>query len=302
MTTAGPPPDGEPPTLPDDARVGRTALFVNDLDAQIDFYRDVVGLTVLDADETGATLGAGGTPLLELLVDEEAPPRDRDQAGLFHVAFRFPSRAALGAALERVTDRWSLEGASDHLVSEALYLTDPEGNGVELHRDRPSAEWPRREDGTVEIDTLPLDLDALAAAAGGDTAPADATGTTSGEATDTAPTDTTIGHVHLEVTSIEAARRFYVDTLGLGVQTDLGSALFVAAGGYHHHLGLNTWNRRTRAAGGRGLAWVELLVPDEESLAAACRRLEADDVAVTERGDVIETSDPDGIAVRLGVE
>ncbi|MFB6130763.1 MAG: VOC family protein [Salinigranum sp.] len=307
-------------TLPASTHVGRTALTVTDLSEVVAFYRDVIGLELLDERADGATLGADGTPLLLLSEDADAPSRERSAAGLFHTAFRVPSRAALGDALRRIRDRWRLDGASDHLVSEALYLTDPEGNGVEVYRDRPRETWPAAEDGRVGMDTLPLDLDELESLAGG-------------EAT-RAPPGTTVGHVHLEVTSLDAAREFYGGTLGLNLRQEFGaSAAFLAADGYHHHVGLNVWNRRSAPADGRhrGLAWFELVVPDREALAAVRERFE--DAGVSTRdvdgervggdgesagGDGgrarvdgesagrdrvgFEVRDPDGIALRLRAE
>ncbi|WP_408958937.1 VOC family protein [Natrinema sp. 74] len=275
------------PLIPDATRIGRTALLVTDLDDMVDFYRDVVGLTVHARSETTATLGADGTPLLVLKRDEAASPRRREQAGLFHTAFKVPSRSALGAALERIRDRWQLSGASDHYVSEALYLTDPEDNGVEIYRDRPTAEWPRADDGSVQIGTEALDLPAIASQSDGAA---------------TVPSGTTVGHVHLEVSSLDAARAFYVETLGFGVQTDSRSALFVAAGDYHHHLGLNAWNGRSEPLDGRGLAWFELVVPDEAVLATVRQRLDDTDIAVRDREETIEIRDPDRIPIRLRAE
>lgn len=272
------------PIVPETARIGRTALLVTDLDEMIDFYRDVVGFTVQTRRETTATLGVDETPLLVLNRGENASPRSREQAGLFHNAFKVPSRTALGAALDRIRGHWQLDGASDHYVSEALYLTDPEDNGVEIYTDRPREEWPREDDGTVQIGTAPLDLADVASQSDGATR---------------APPGTTVGHVHIEVSSLEAARAFYVGTLGLAVQTEARSALFLAAGEYHHHLGLNTWGNRSRPAGGRGLAWFELVVSDEETLATVRRRLEDADIPVGDRIDSLEITDPDGISLRI---
>jgi catechol 2,3-dioxygenase len=281
-------------SLPDATRLGRVALSVKDLGETIDFYRDVVGLAVIARRDAAATLGVDGTPLLELRRDDDAAARTAEQAGLFHSAFRVPSRAALGAALERIREGWTLEGASDHRVSEALYLTDPEGNGVEVYRDRPRERWPRTDDGGVRMATLPLDLDDVASESDG--------------ATD-APAGTTLGHVHLEATSIASAREFYVDALGLDVMMDAGSALFLAAGRYHHHVGVNTWNGRSEPASGRGLAWFEVVVPDADAVESARRRLSAAGVDVVERdsaatghGSAIEFADPDGIGIRLRAE
>ncbi|WP_144905450.1 VOC family protein [Halobellus captivus] len=283
------------PDLPADTRLGRTALRVDDLEAMIDFYRTVVGLELFDRRADGATLGVDNTPLLELDRDSDAPPRERNQAGLFHNAFLVPSRTALGAALERVQDHWRLDGASDHRVSEALYLSDPEGNGIEIYRDRPRDQWPRTADGGVEMPTLPLDLDDVASASDG--APV-------------APEGTTLGHVHLEVTSIAETRRFYVETLGFDVQMDVGSALFVSAGGYHHHFGLNAWNGRSAPAGGRGLAWVEIVVPGGDALDRFRERLEGAEIDASDvdPGDpdngqsAIHVVDPNGIPLRVRVD
>lgn len=273
--------------LPAAARVGRTALVVSDLDELERFYRDVVGLTVLGREGDRSVLGAGETALLELRADASTPERTRAEAGLFHTAFRVPDRGALGDALARVRDHWHLGGASDHLVSEALYLTDPEGNGVEIYRDRPQEEWPTTDDGRVQMDTDRLDLDALQAERTGD---------------EHAPDGTDVGHVHLEVTDLDAARDFYVDALGLGVRQAWGdAALFVAAGDYHHHVGLNTWNGRTTPKTGRGLDWFELLLPDEAALDATVDRLDARDVNIDDTDAGVAVTDPDGITVRLRV-
>jgi catechol 2,3-dioxygenase len=293
--------------LPAGTRVGRVALAVDDLDRLADFYERVVGLTVRERMADRALLGAeAGEPLLELHASREAersegskrasgetatdaPERGADETGLFHVAFRVPDRIALGAALERVEGRWLLDGASDHLVSEALYLRDPEGNGIEIYRDRPRDEWPRTEDGGVEMDSLRLDLDALRSESDGGA---------------TVPDGTDVGHVHLEVSSIPAARAVYVDALGFGVRDtwagDAGpEALFVAAGDYHHHVGLNTWNGRTEPATGRGLAWVELLVPADGTLDAVAQRVSEAEVDYAREDGHLRVTDHDGIELRI---
>lgn len=274
--------------LPATSAIGRVALRVTDLDRLVEFYRDVVGLVVHHREGDRATLGNGEEPLLSLRVDPDAPERHRDETGLFHTAFRVPSRAALGDALERVRGRWHLTGASDHLVSEALYLADPEGNGIEIYRDRPREEWPTNPDGTVGMETRRLDIDALGDLCTGK---------------DTVPSETDVGHVHLEVSSLADAREFYVDALGMNVRQRYGeSALFVAAGDYHHHVGLNVWNGRSEPASGRGLAWFEVVVPDRESLDGVRRRFEEREIDVSETEDGITVADPDEIQLRIRVE
>nr|WP_244531565.1 VOC family protein [Halogranum amylolyticum] len=273
--------------IPQETHIGQTALRVNDLEEITKFYRDVVGLSVQRRSDTSSVLGAGETPLLVLENDEDALERHRSGAGLFHNAFRVPSREALGDALARIRDLWQLGGASDHGVSEALYLTDPEGNGIEIYRDYPREDWPRRDDGRIRMGTYPLDLDPVEAAAAGDSG---------------LPAGTNMGHLHLEMSSLEAFSDFYVDTLGFEVQTEAPAALFVGAGGYHHHIAANTWNHRTGPISGRGLSWFEVLVPDEESLDAVRGRLIASDIPLTESDDGFVVHDPDEIEIRIRVD
>lgn len=268
--------------LPAETEIGRVGLVVDDLAACLEFYRDVVGLSVRSRSVDRATLGAGDEALLELRHDPDAAPRGPTTAGLFHTAFRVPSRRDLADAVARIERSGRLDGASDHLVGEALYLSDPEDNGVEIYRDRPRSEWPGDGDG-VAMDTLPLDLDALRSEA---------------SEADRVPDGATVGHVHLEVSSIPRSRSFYVDRLGFAPTQSMGdSALFVAAGGYHHHVGLNTWNGRTDPSSGRGLDWFEVRVPGGDTLDTIQDRLPASSTATT--GTVVRTTDPDGIALEL---
>jgi catechol 2,3-dioxygenase len=246
-----------------------------------------VGLETLSQSPSRAVLGVADTPLLVLETDGEVSPRPRESAGLYHNAFRVPSRAALGDALTRVRDQWELEGASDHRVSEALYLSDPEGNGVEIYRDFPRAEWPRGDDGRVQMGTDPLDLDAVASAAAGESR---------------VPEGTDVGHVHLEVCSLGAFSSFYVDTVGFEQQTTVRGATFVSAGGYHHHLGANTWQRRSAPATGAGLSWFEVVLPDEDALDALRDRLTAAGDELTRVDDGVAVTGPDGIEVRFRTE
>jgi catechol 2,3-dioxygenase len=268
--------------LPAETAVGRVALRVGDIDGLVEFYSTVVGLDVQHRTGDRAVVGAGGDPLVELHAAPDAPARGQ-AAGLFHTAVRVPSRGALGAALARIEDGWRLTGASDHHVSEALYLRDPEDNGVEVYCDRPREEWPER-GGRVEMDTLPLDREDLREAADPDGA--------------SVPEGTDVGHVHLEVTDMAAAREFYVETVGLNVRQAWDGALFVAAGEYHHHVGLNTWNGRTEPAGGPGIEWFELRVP-AGALGAARDRLDDADIEVADADGGLAVRDPDAIGVRL---
>lgn len=266
--------------------IGRTALTVSDLTEMVEFYRDVVGFTVLSHAETTAVLGVEESPLLVLEHNPDALARHQSEAGLFHNAFRVPSRRALGDALTRVTDRWQLGGASDHGVSEALYFTDPEGNGIEIYRDFPREEWPRSNDGTIRMGTYPLDLESVEAAAA--------------DRSDIPP-GTDVGHVHLELSSLKEFREFYVNLIGFEVQAEVPDAVFVSAGGYHHHLGANTWNNRTKPVGDRGLSWFEVVLPDTAALDAIKGRTVDSQYVVAETDDGIAVTGPDEIEVRFRV-
>ncbi|MHB1862990.1 MAG: VOC family protein [Gemmatimonadaceae bacterium] len=213
------------------AAIGRVQLRVSDLERSLTFYTTVLGLDVLSRDAGRATVGVDGRALVVLSGSASGGPRPRRTTGIYHFAILVPSRADLGHALARVlAARWPLQGASDHGVSEALYLGDPDGIGIEIYRDRPRAAWPVR-DGALAMVTEPLDLQALL-----DEAPS------GGQPAARLPADTRLGHVHLQVRDINEAERFYHGALGFDVmQRMAASALFVSAGGYHHHLGLNTW-------------------------------------------------------------
>jgi len=274
--------DGE--LLLPEARVGRVALTVGDVREVTEFYDGVVGLAVHDRGSARAVLGDGETPLLELCEDGSAPARPQSAAGLFHTAFRVPSRAALGDALERLDAQWQLLGGSDHLVSEALYCQDPEGNGVEIYRDRPRPAWEETPDGAVQMATEPLDTTGVRRAATGD---------------GSVPSGTDVGHVHLEVTDLDEACAFYADALGMRVRTTDDGAFFLAAGDYHHHVGANVWNGRSSPADGRGLDWFELRLPTDEAVVAARERLDRAGYAVDVTDAGTRATDPDGIELRL---
>jgi catechol 2,3-dioxygenase len=276
-------------SLPPETRLGAIRLRAADVERLRTFYEETIGLRAMEGYDGVVALGAGGTPLVELVADPNAPPRPPRSTGLFHLALLVPTRSDLARALRRVVGSgWRLSGASDHLVSEALYLTDPEGNGIELYRDRPRAEWPSAE-GVLQMDTLPLDLQSLLADDGGDGGP-DAG----------MPAGTTLGHVHLQVADLAAAERFWGDALGFDVTVrGYPGALFVSAGGYHHHVGLNTWagvGAPPPPPGARGLVRFEVVLPDAASVEEAAARLDA--VADVERIDGgLLASDPSGNAV-----
>ncbi len=277
-----------------DTQLGALRLHVEDLEGVSAFYENGVGLTRLSDDGDHRVLGNPSAPVLELVhrPDLSAPaPRS---AGLYHTALLFEERAHLAAALyaTAVGFEGTFTGSADHLVSQAFYFNDPEGNGVELYWDRPREEW-RWADDEVAMDSLPLDPNGFIRehVAGNGAEPQAPVG---------APAR--LGHVHLKVGDVQAAREFYVDALGFDVTASMWhSALFASAGGYHHHIGMNVWE--SRGAGVRGdalgLAHFEVLVSPAD-LAAARERLERAGVAVSEEsGGTLGFRDPWGTAVKL---
>ncbi|HEX6724767.1 MAG TPA: VOC family protein [Gaiella sp.] len=275
--------------LPADARLGAIRLRAGDVGRLREFYETTIGLRPLDdADGDVVSLGVDGAPLVELVPDSDAPLRPPRSTGLFHLALLVPTRADLARTLRRVAGSgWPLSGASDHLVSEALYLSDPEGNGIELYRDRPRDDWPLAGD-SVEMATLPLDLENLLGEPGGETAAV------------SMPSGTILGHVHLQVADLGVAEAFWVDALGLDVTArGYPGALFTSAGGYHHHVGLNTWagvGAPSPPPGVRGLVRFEVVLPGEAEVAEAAERLSR--VGATERVDGgVLAADPSGNAV-----
>jgi catechol 2,3-dioxygenase len=274
--------------------MGRVHLKVADLDRSLEFYNGTLGFETLRQEAGEAALGAGGEELLVLREQPGASRRPKGTTGLYHYAVLLPDRAGLSQALRRLLGVGGrLWGASDHLVSEALYLDDPDGNGIELYRDRPRSEWSWDGD-TIRMDTIPLDLNGLLSETEG--APDK----------ESLPSGTGIGHVHLHVGNIERAERFYVGVLGFDVTTLWqGTALFVSAGGYHHHLGLNIWaglDAPQAPSDAAGLERFEILVPDAAELDRTSDRLREVGASHERRGEDLTTSDPwgNGISMRVG--
>jgi catechol 2,3-dioxygenase len=273
-------------------RVGAVRLTVADLDRARQFYEQVLGLRATERQDGLVSLHAGDDPLVELRGESSARPLDPGAPGLFHQAILVPDRRSLAIALARVADAgWRLSGASDHLVSEALYLSDPEGNGIEIYRDRPPEDW-TYQDGQLAMSTLPLDLDSLLSELSG-----------MSELPSRAPADTRMGHVHLQVSDLQAAEEFYSGLLGFEVTVrGYPGALFVSAGGYHHHLGLNTWNSRgasPRAPGSVGLERFEIVLPDRAELETLVEQARGRGAEIEPDPDGWLTRDPSGNQVLL---
>lgn len=256
-------------SIDSETRLGPVHLTVSDLDRSLTFYGEAIGLRLLRQVRGSAALAAdGGTPSLVLTELRGARRKPARSTGLYHFAILLPTRVDLARALRRLEEmRHPLQGASDHLVSEALYLADPDGNGIEIYTDRPRDQWPRF-GGALQMATEPLDIDGLLGELDADDRPRQGL-----------PPATTIGHVHLHVADLDAASAFYVDTLGFDLVVRLGgSAAFVSAGGYHHHIGLNTWagvGAPPPPPDAVGLRAFSVIVPDDEELARVLGRVRA---------------------------
>ena len=266
-------------------QVGLVSLAVADLARSLDFYTTALGFALLQRDETSATLGAAGAPLLLLTEQAGARPWPTERVtGLYHFAILLPTRADLGRWLRHWLELGlPLPGQGDHLVSEALYLRDPDGHGIEVYRDRPRETWTWA-NGQVRMATDPVDIHGLLAEAERDGAPWSGL-----------PSGTRLGHIHLQVGDIAQAAAFYHDTLGFDIVAQLPSALFVSAGGYHHHLGLNIWHSRGAGpapADTAALRFFSLELPSAAARAAVLSRLGDAGIAYAEQGQAIAVDDP----------
>jgi catechol 2,3-dioxygenase len=271
--------------------LGTVRLVVADLSTATRFYEQALGLRQLRRDGDIVALGVDGAALVELTGRPDAPRRPAPSTGLFHLAILVPSRLDLARALHRLVGAgWRLSGASDHLVSEALYLRDPEGNGIEIYRDRPRERW--YADGRVRMPTLPLDLDALAREA--DPIPSGADGM---------PSDTRVGHVHLQVADLAETEGFYRRILGFEVTVrDYPGALFFSAGGYHHHVGTNTWasaGASAPPAGTAGLSSFDVVLSHGDEVERVAARAREAGVAATPVEGGVGIDDPSGIRLVL---
>jgi catechol 2,3-dioxygenase len=268
-----------------DTSMGAVTLRVADLDTMTRYYRDAIALEVLSASGDAVVLGRGTTAVMILVHAPElrnASPRD---AGLFHTAILFDTEEALAASVYSVAQKHpnTFTGSSDHLVSKAFYFTDPENNGVELYWDRDRTAWSWSH-GSIEMSTLYLDPNEFLQH-----------NLTESAVTEPMIGGARVGHVHLQVGDTTVAREFYVDQLGFETTASLGgSALFVSAGGYHHHMAMNTWN--SRGAGPRqlalGLAQVDIRVPSADDIGALSERLAHFGHAVRDDGQTVSFDDP----------
>lgn len=284
--------------LPATTHIGLVALTVADLERERRFYEEVLGFQLIGRSERQIWLGAADMegqaeeptikkqPLLLLIEQAEAPRPPSWSTGLYHFAILVPSRPALARSLAQLAaSRYPLGGYADHLVSEALYLSDPEGNGIEIYRDRPRETW-HWQNGQVAMATDPIDLRAMLTEGQAELEKQPWRGL---------PAGTTIGHVHLRVADLRQAEHFYHQLLGLAVTARMPGALFVSAGGYHHHLGLNTWESRGAPAppeGSLGLRLFSIELPTQAEVERVAERLERERWPIERHGEIIAVRDP----------
>ncbi|MEO8285522.1 MAG: VOC family protein [Chloroflexota bacterium] len=282
-----------------DTRIGIVTLTVSELSTSIPYYVEAVGFELLKQDSQSAVLGAGGVPLLYLTEQKGAQAWPRggiSYTGLYHFAILLPTRGDLGRWLQHWFEvGMPMPGQGDHLVSEALYLEDPDGHGIEVYQDRPRSEW-RFVNGQIQMAADPVDLEGLLDEA-----------IREDKAWTGLPKGTKVGHIHLQVADIAASRDFYNGILGFDVMADLEhmGALFLSAGGYHHHLGMNTWHSKGRSAapeGSVGLQHFTVLLPDQAALDEVTARLQAADVPYETAQDGILVRDPANNRILLMVD
>ncbi|UTH13497.1 VOC family protein [Macrococcus equipercicus] len=271
-----------------DTHMGAVHLNVNFMDNSIRFYTDIIGLKVIERNSQYTMLGTGEQPLLYLY--ETTSPRKARQAGLYHMAFLVPSRTELGNVFQHLINTgYPLSGASDHFVSEAIYLQDPEGNGIEIYRDVPSMEWTYDDNGFINMGTVEMDYQGVLDA-------------NDGSSFNGLHPDTVMGHVHLSVKELPETIKFYEDVFGLDVMTLYGSqAAFMSAAGYHHHLGLNTWGRAedTAELNDPGLRKYEINFPNFEDFEYFKNKLTELGLTTDRDGNSELVRDPNGIGIRV---
>ncbi|UOQ61399.1 VOC family protein [Leucobacter rhizosphaerae] len=279
------------------------SLRVGDLERMSSYYSEALALAPIEERARGAevhrVLGRGTTPFVRMIHTPNLPAVDARDAGLFHTAFLFDDAPSLAATVLRAAQHPESRfvGSSDHLVSEAFYFTDPEGNGIELYVDRPREQWTRK-NGQLEMGTSFLDPNAYLRTHLG------STHLDSGNPADQSGTPGRVGHVHLQVGDIATAERFYVDALGFEpTVTGYPGALFASAGGYHHHVAMNTWN--SNGAGPRaarlGLGDVAITLPGRQDLDALVARLASRGIAFADDGRAVVVHDPWGTQVTLAL-
>ncbi|ECB9822192.1 VOC family protein [Listeria monocytogenes] len=275
--------------ISEDLRLGEVVLNVGHLKEMAGFYQEVIGLKLLEENERMVRLGVSGSDeaLLVLKKIDNAVVPEVPRIGLFHTAFLLPTRESLADVLLHLAKSgYPIDGAGDHAYSEALYLHDIEGNGIEIYADRPKAEWMRDGDGNLPMVTEQVDVDSLLQIA-------------TDEPFTGMPNGTIIGHVHLQVADADKAEQFYKEALGMNLTTAIPTARFFAAGDYHHHIGANVWagrNLENRGENETGLGWFTIITPDKEVITA---NLEQQGYDVKRIENTISVTDSNGIKIHF---
>ncbi|EAC4201300.1 VOC family protein [Listeria monocytogenes] len=275
--------------ISEELRLGEVVLNVGHLKEMAGFYQEVIGLKLLEENERMVRLGVNGSDeaLLVLKKIDNAVVPEVPRIGLFHTAFLLPTRESLADVLLHLAKSgYPIDGAGDHAYSEALYLHDIEGNGIEIYADRPKAEWMRDGDGNLPMVTEQVDVDSLLQIA-------------TDEPFTGMPNGTIIGHVHLQVADADKAEQFYKEALGMNLTTAIPTARFFAAGDYHHHIGSNVWagrNLENRGENETGLGWFTIITPDKEAITA---NLEQQGYDVKRIENTISVTDSNGIKIHF---
>ncbi|MBM7654364.1 VOC family protein [Neobacillus cucumis] len=270
--------------------VGEVNIKVKNLENSITFYQNIIGFQILEKSERKGVLTADGkTPLVTLEQPADVIPKQGRTSGLYHFAILLPSRADLGGFLRHIIQTGYPLGAADHYVSEALYLEDPDGNGIEVYRDRPSSEWTWKND-LVNMATEQLDAEGILASSVAEW--------------DGLPPGTIMGHIHLHVGDLEKAKEFYTKGLGFDVVSYYPQAVFLSSGGYHHHVAINTWQGAgapTPPKNSVGLKWYTLVFPSEGAREKVIEQLKLLGAPISKEGNDYVTSDPAGNLIYLRV-
>ncbi|MFD0959750.1 VOC family protein [Paenibacillus chungangensis] len=284
-------------TLHPGIALGEVELRVSNLKRSIQFYKDIIGLQVMEEREDSASLTADGQTTLVVLraVPGATVTPPRSFSGLYHFAILLPERKHLGLMARHLMERDVAIGQADHAVSEALYLSDPDHNGIEIYRDRPRSEWKYDAQGGLKMGTDPIEWESLLEEA-------------DGYEWEGLPSGTTIGHVHFHVGDMTEAKRYFCDALGFSVEADMMrsmGAMFLAAGGYHHHIGLNIWaglHAPSIPDHATGMSSFTITFPDHAALMDTVERLQRSDVGVRQSSNGWVASSPWGFAIKLSVQ
>lgn len=274
--------------------IGYAELNVSDLDKMTRYYTDTVGLSLIEKTDSRSKLGIAESGKV-LLILQKTQDQDNGEvkAGLFHTAFLLPERRDLGNTLYNLLkNEVAIAGASDHGYSEALYLQDPEGNGIEIYRDKPKEEWVINEDGTIPGVTEQMDAHGVL-------------DSRDEKASPLFPEGTVVGHMHLSVSDLKESEQFYIDALGMDLKYEYGAqARFIAAGDYHHHIGMNIWagsGLPKRRSGDLGLRQFTLVLPDRTDIDKLADRLSENGYPFEREQDSLSVTDPNGIIITFNV-